>query len=100
MTPILKFTPVGLGREVVTLGAVRVGEVMRLFGRRTGEAASYTVCLPDVPTAFRPADSMFKARSAVVRAVDDWLARVGIFCPGDGVDVRVPESHQQEARRA
>jgi hypothetical protein len=99
MTPILKFTREELGREVATLGAVRVGEVMRQVGR---PQAGYAVWLPDVPTAFRPAESMFAARSAIARLVDDWLTRIGVFYPGQGVEVRMPDEDGElaEARRA
>jgi hypothetical protein len=98
MTPILTFTREELGREVATLGAVHVGEVMRFAGHR-GQA-SYAVWLPGVPKRFVPADSTVIARSAVVRQVEEWLTQIGVFYPGQGVEVRVPESKGQEAHRA
>lgn len=98
MTPVLKFTRVPLGCEVAMLGAVQVGTIMQLTGRRP--QASYTVSLPDVPPAFRPADSVFGARSALVRAVEDWLNRTGVFGPGDGVEVRTPDDDVEDDERA
>lgn len=100
MTPILTFTREALGREVATLGAVQVGEVSRHLGRRS--QATYAVWLPGIPHAFRPADSVFNARSAVVRAIDDWLTRIGVFYPGQGVEVCVPDADAElkEARTA
>jgi hypothetical protein len=99
MTPVLQFTREEMGCEVATLGAVRVGEVMRFAGRGKQQAA-YAVWLPDVPTRFVPAESMFIARSAIVRVVEDWLMRIGVFYPGQGVEMRVPEDDEREARRA
>lgn len=89
MTPVLTFKPEELGREVATLGAVRVGEVMRFAGGKA--QATYSVWLPDMPQQFRPAESTFIARSAIVRLVEDWLLRIGVFYPGQSVEVRLPE---------
>ena len=97
MTPILKFERRELGREVAMLGAIQIGEVMSQLGR---PHATYAVWLPDVPKSFRPADSMFGARSALVRAVDNWLLRIGVFYPGQGVDVQVPEAATAELKEA
>lgn len=88
MTPILKFTSEELGRQVATLGAVQIGEVMRMVGKSRPQAC-YAVWLPDVPKRFVPADSMFVARSAVVRVIEDWLNRIGVFGPGDHVEVQI-----------
>jgi hypothetical protein len=98
VTPILTFTRQELGREVAMLGVVQVGEVMRQLGRPA--QASYAVWLPDVPKSFRPAPSVSAARSAVQAAIDDWLLRIGVFYPGQGVDVQVPEAAEElkEAR--
>ena len=97
MTPILTFTrEEGLGREVATLGAVRVGQIMQQLGAR--RQACYAVWLPDVPRQFVPADSVFVARSAIARVVEDWLNRTGVFGPGDGVEVRLSGEDDGEER--
>jgi hypothetical protein len=102
MTPILHFerSERGSAREVVRLGAVTIGEVAPVHLRNA--VAAYALWLPDMRRAFTPAESWFAARSAVQRAVDEWLLRIGVFCPGDGVELRVPEddAEMRERRRA
>jgi hypothetical protein len=97
MTPILTFTAEELGREVATLGAVPVGQVMRFIGPRA--QASYAVHLPDVPRSFHPAGSMAQARTAIEKVVNEWLLRIGVFYPGQGVEVRV-EHEDDDAEAA
>jgi hypothetical protein len=97
VTPILTFAKSDIGREVAMLGAVQVGEVMRQVGR---PHATYAVWLPDVPRSFRPAESMFIARSALVRMVEDWLLRIGVFYPGQGVEVRLVEAEPNKKANA
>jgi hypothetical protein len=90
MTPILTFTRGELHREVATLGAVRVGEVSPFNGGHRARAI-WSVWLPDMERKCRPAESLFAARSAVQRAVDEWLMRSGVFYPGQGVEMRTPD---------
>jgi hypothetical protein len=87
MIPILKFVRGATGREVVQLGAVTIGEVAPHRG--LGCKATYALWLPDVRHSFVPAGSMSRARAAVERAVEEFLLRIGVFYPGQGVEVRL-----------
>jgi len=94
MSPILYFLPRTAESEIVKLGDVMIGEVGN-FSR--APAAHFTVYLPDEQRGFRPAKSMHEARVAVVRAVEQWLVRVGVFYPGQSIDIEAPTDSELEA---
>jgi hypothetical protein len=87
MIPILKFTRGEMGREVVQLGAVTIGEVAPHRGLSC--KATYALWLPDVRHSFRPAESMSRARAAVEHAVEEFLLRIGVFYPGQCLEIRI-----------
>lgn len=87
MTPVLKFVRGATGREVVQLGAVTIGEVAPHRGERV--QATYAVWLPELRHSFVPAESMSRARAAVERVVEEFLLRIGVFYPGQEVEVRI-----------
>ncbi len=97
MTPVLKFERGVDGREVVHLGAVRVGEVAPFPGDRI--RATWRLWLPDFGRHVG-ADSLFIARSRVIGAVEEWLLRIGVFYPGQSVDVVLPAEQDADAEAA
>jgi hypothetical protein len=87
MIPILKFTRGETGREVVQLGAVTIGEVAPHRGVHA--RATYALWLPDVRHSFVPAESMARARAAVEHVVEEFLLRIGVFYPGQCLEIRI-----------
>jgi len=90
MAPALMFAPAAeLGRELVTLGNIRIGEVSAsLHG---AHRATYRLWLPDLRSSPRPAPSVEMARHQVRQAVEDWLVRAGIFYPGQAIELHAAD---------
>jgi hypothetical protein len=100
MTPILTFTRDEFDREVARLGARRIGEARNFNGGRRARAI-WSIWLPDKERKNRPEDSMFSARSAIVRAVNEWLLETGIFYPGQSVEIKIDgEDDDDQTREA
>lgn len=95
MSPILYFLPRNAESEVVKLGDVVVGEVGRYSN--IGVPAHWVIWLSDEHRGFRPAKSMHEGRVALVRAVERWLVRIGVFYPGQSIDVDAPADSDLEA---
>lgn len=70
-----------LGREIVLLGAVQVGEIIAIErGRFT---AAYRLILPDsAVSTWRPASDSAAARRALLEHLDDWLNAAGVVSAG------------------
>jgi len=86
MIPILTFgRPDVFGRVVASLGAEPIGEICP----QSGDVVAYRVMLHGLQTAFRPAESASRARSAIERCVNEWLSRLGVLYPGLGVELVV-----------
>jgi len=97
MTPILHFERKipGNATETVRMGAVVIGTIQPVHYR--DHQAAYALWLPDMLRGFRPAGSFFQARSALIRAVEEWLLRIGVFYPGQSVEIRVPHEDVDDA---
>lgn len=94
MRPTLYFLPRAAESEIVKLGDVMVGEVGRYSN---GAPAHFIVWLPEERHGFRPAANLHEARVAVVRAVQRWLARIGVAYPGESIDIDAPADPDLEA---
>lgn len=68
---ILTFRPVALGREVVMLGRVQVGEIIPNEGRYQ---ACFRLTLPDASaSSWRPVRDLVDARRLAAIKINDWL---------------------------
>lgn len=93
MIPILTFgRPDVFGRVAVSLGAELIGEI----APQDGDAVAYRVMLHGLSSAFRPAESAARARGAIEHVVNEWLTRLGLFYPGLGVDIVMPDADGTE----
>jgi hypothetical protein len=100
MIPVLTFSraEIALYREIVRLGDVLIGEVSPFHGDRVH--ATYAIWLPDHERRFVGVESMPAARAAIESAVNQWLLRIGVFYPGQGVTVEYGRDVRREARSA
>jgi hypothetical protein len=73
---VVAFKPQQLGRELVMLGQVQVGEIVPIEAGRY--SASYCLHLPQCPTRWRPAADAETARRLVLAHVNDWLNAAGL----------------------
>jgi hypothetical protein len=86
MTPTLTFTKGELGREIVRLGDVVIGDVAPYSGARHYNAI-FSLRLPDTPAAFRPTRSFGEARELIRKDVSEWFLRAGVFYPEQLIEV-------------
>lgn len=85
MTPTLVFKRGALGREIISLGEVAVGEIAPYHGQTA--RATFMLRLPECArSSFRPAVSIEAARKIVAGEVSEWLLRAGVFYPGQLID--------------
>lgn len=73
---VVEFRP-ETGREVILLGRVQVGEILRNDGGR--HQACFRLTLPEASaTTFRPARDIVDARRLALIKINDWLDAAGL----------------------
>lgn len=87
--PVLTFKSSHLRGEVAWLGEVLVGEIMPVPGARR-LTYSWRVKMPDCNVQ-GPAPTSHQARSHIECEINEWLVRIGVFLPEEGVRVVVEE---------
>ncbi|MEY9466314.1 hypothetical protein ABH973_006727 [Bradyrhizobium ottawaense] len=79
---VVEFRPETIGREVILLGRVQVGEIMRNDGAR--HQACFRLTLPEASasTTWRPARDVVEARRLALVKINDWLNAAGLVPAG------------------
>lgn len=79
---VVEFRPEAIGREVILLGRVQVGEIMRNEGAR--HQACFRLMLPEASasTTWRPARDVVDARRLALIKINDWLNAAGLVPAG------------------
>jgi hypothetical protein len=78
---VVEFRPETIGREVIMLGRVQVGEIMRNDGAR--HQACFRLTLPEASaTTWRPARDIVDARRLALVKINDWLNAAGLVPTG------------------
>ncbi|CUT12517.1 hypothetical protein BF49_3597 [Bradyrhizobium sp.] len=74
---VVEFLAHTIGREVIMLGRVQVGEIMRNDGAR--HQACFRLTLPEASaTTWRPARDVDDARRLALIKINDWLQAAGL----------------------
>lgn len=79
---VVAFRTEAIGREVILLGRVQVGEIMRNDGAR--HQACFRLTLPEASasTTWRPARDVVEARRLALQNINDWLNAAGVVPAG------------------
>lgn len=79
---VVAFRPEAIGREVILLGRVQVGEIMRNEGLR--HQACFRLMLPEASASstWRPARDVEDARRLALIKINDWMQAAGLVPAG------------------
>lgn len=91
---VVEFRPATISRELIMLGRVQVGEILRNDGGR--HQACFRLTLPEASaTSWRPASDVVDARRLALIKINDWLDAAGVApLAGQPIAYDPPTDHQ------